>query len=135
MPDEPDKLIVRPGISGYSERMTVGGRKGRFNWSEKPRFHKEIGSGKSPMFLFITDEGNAFHRRLEKDKQGGRWEESEHAEEDWMDWTADPKQIAEHWGQSDISEALTRAIQEELSWDQVKELLKNYDTWRQISGD
>ncbi len=59
---------------GFSPTLTVSGRKGRFNFNTPPQFSQGIGSGKSPMFRFETDTGDIFFHRLEKDKQGGRWD-------------------------------------------------------------
>lgn len=87
--------------------LTVGGQKGRFNWSEKPKFDPGIGGGKSP---------------IEPNKQGGRWEEGEYAEREWEEWIGNPKQIPEHWGQSKVTERQGHG------WNQVKDLLKELDT-------
>ena len=133
--DQQTNQITKPGLTGFSKPLTVGGQKGRFNWSEKPKFDPGIGGGKSPMYLFVTDKGEAFYRRLELNKQGGRWEEGEYAEREWEEWIGNPKQIPEHWGQSKVTEVLTNSIRQGHGWNQVKDLLKELDTWRQISDD
>jgi len=128
-------LIATPGQKGYSDWMTVAGRKGRFNWSAAPRYDPRIGSGRSPMHLFETEDGESYFHRLEKDLQGGRWEESEESVQDWEEMQRNPEVIREHWGESPITDALMQALTDGMDFKSLKKLLKPYNTWRQISGD
>jgi hypothetical protein len=129
-------LIATPSSSGgWSDPMTVAGRKGRFNWNITPQYDSGIGSGRSPMHAFETQEGELFFHRLESDLQGGRWEESAESEKDWEDMQKNPEVIREHWGESPITDALMQALMDGMDFKSLKKLLKPYNTWRQISGD
>ncbi|MHA2070012.1 MAG: hypothetical protein ACXABY_37075 [Candidatus Thorarchaeota archaeon] len=137
---EPDKkvspAVATPGRSGLSKPLTVGGKRGRFDWDTAPKYSPGIGGGLSPMYLFIQDDGEAYWRRLEGDKQGGRWEEAHHAPAEWEEILAGNTQIIDRmWGQSPIAEGFYQAAHRGLSFDEMKEAMKNYNTWRQISGD
>jgi hypothetical protein len=69
---------------GYSEPMTVAGRKGRFNFNVAPQ-PSSGGPGSTPglRYLFETDDGNEYFFQLERQYQGGRWEDADHAESDY----------------------------------------------------
>jgi hypothetical protein len=128
--------VAAPGKSGYSKRMKVGGQWGKFDWSTPPRYSPNIGSGKSPMYLFVQEDGEAYWRRLESARQGGRWEEAHHAPAEWeVMLSGDTKAIDRMWGDSLIAEAFRQAAARGLSFDEMKEFMKDYNTWRQISGD
>jgi hypothetical protein len=127
-------LIATPGQRGYSDWMTVAGRKGRFNWSAAPHYDPGIGSGRSPMYLYETDDGNAYYHRLEKDLQGGRWELSGQSDE-YERMLQDPEFIKQMWGDSDVAELLMKAVSSGVKWEDLPKFLKSVNTWRQISGD
>lgn len=129
-----DKLIAMPG-QGWSQPLQVRGLIGRFNWNEPPQYSEFVGGGKVPMFLFVTEDGQGFYTRLEKSKQGGRWENAWHAEDDWHWMKQHPQYIEEVWGNHPVNEALQQAALEGLSYKDMKKRIKSYHTWRSISED
>lgn len=128
-------LIATPSSEGgYSEPMTVAGRKGRFNWYVPPRYDPGIGEGRSPMYLFETEDGSSYFWRLESDKQGGRWEESgQRGEYDMM--RKNPAFIYKMWGDSNVAARLMDAVRQGVAWEDLPDYLSDVNTWRQISGD
>ncbi|HDY68081.1 MAG TPA: hypothetical protein ENH85_09840 [Candidatus Scalindua sp.] len=133
--DSKIKTIIPTQQFGFSDELEVSGRKGRFNFSVPPKFDQGIGGGKSPMFKFMTDEGEVFFHRLESDKQGSRWEDGKDAMMEFQQMQQNPQLVQQFWGNSPIGRFLEFAIQQDLSFDKVKPLLKNFNTHRQISGD
>lgn len=127
-------LIAIPNQKGWSDVMTVAGRKGRFNWNVPPQYDKGIGGGRSPMHAFETEDGELYFHRLEKDLQGGRWELSGQSDE-YDRMMEDPEFIKQMWGDSAVSKLLMKAAQSGIKWEDLPEFLKGVNTWRQISGD
>jgi len=127
-------LIATPGSGGWSDPLTVAGRKGRFNWNIPPQYDRGIGGGRSPMHAFETEDGGLYFHRLEKELQGGRWELTDQADE-YERMKSDAKFIRQMWGDSDVAKALEEAIYRGLEWKDLPEFLKSVNTWRQISGD
>lgn len=128
-------LIATPSAEGgYSDPMEVGGRKGRFNWGAGPRYDPGVGRGRSPMYLFETDDGESWAYRLEEDMQGGRWEESGQVEEYEL-MKQNPEVIYQMWGDGPVAKALENAVRYNLPWESLPDFLKGVNTWRQISGD
>jgi len=130
-----DERIIQPGFKGRSQRMMVGGKPGFFDWSVPPRYSPNVGGNISPMYLFVQDDGQAYFRRLEKDKQGGRWEDAWHAKQDWKEMKRNPQIIDQMWGNSPTGIALKKMARQNFSYDQMKKGIKQYNTWRNISGD
>ena len=118
-----------------SEPVEVAGRKGKFNFSVKPRYKKSIGGGKSPMYLFEEENGGQYFYRLEKDKQGGRWEDADHAQFEFDEMKKNPELIEQYWGKSDIADRLKTIIDVDGNFKDAKYFLKDLNTHRQISGD
>jgi len=136
MPNDKNELIIQPQKKGFSESIEVGGRKGRFNFDVPPQFFEGVGSGKSPLHLFETEEGERFFFRLESNKQGGRWEEGKHFDMELEQIRRNPVIANEFWGQgTPISNFLINATQKGLNNDVIRESLKSFNTHRQISGD
>lgn len=129
-----EDLIATPG-KGWSKRLKVRDMHGRFNWDEPPMYSAFVGSGKVPMHLFVSDQGDKFYIRLEKSKQGGKWENAWHAESDWEHMKRYPQYIEEMWGTGPVSETLQQAVLEGVSFKEMKRRLKGLHTWRSISED
>jgi len=127
-------LIVKPLKKGKSKPVEVGGRKGVFDFDVPPKFIEGVGGGKSPLYLFKAEDGEFFYR-LEKDKQGGRWEEADHAPMEFDQMKQNPELIQQMWGNSDIAEALKTIIDVGGNFKDAKYFLKKLNTHRQISGD
>ena len=69
-------------------------------------------------------------------KQGGRWEEAHHAPGEWDEiLKGNTKIIDRMWGDSLIAQYFHQAASRGFSFDEMKEYMKNFNTWRQISGD
>ena len=132
---ENQDLIAMPQEYGASDHMKVRGLPGRFNWNVAPIFSEFVGGGKTPMYAFESDDGNLFYTRLEKQKQGGRWEDAHHAEEDWHWMKKKPQMIEEAWGTHPVSQELQQAALDDVSFEDMKKRIKKYHTWRSISGD
>ena len=128
-------LVTKPG-KGWSEPMIIGGKSGRFNWDVPPIYSEGIGRGKSPMYLFVQEDGQAFWRRLEIGKQGGRWEEAWHARAEWDEMLKGKFEAIERmWGNSEIAAALKEAAMKGMTFEEMVKFMQDYNTWRQISGD
>ena len=130
MPD----LIVAPKKSGQSKEMTVAGALGFFDWDRPPVYLKNVGKGNSPLYLFKQKDGEQFWRRLEKDKQGGRWEESgQKTEYDAI--RKDPESAYRKWGKTPVADMIMKSAVTGATWEELPDILRNFNTWRQISED
>ena len=94
-PTLPD-FIAEPKESGFSELMEVGGRQGRFNWDVPPKYSAGIGGGKVPMHRFETEDGGVWDYRIDKQGQGGRFEDAWHFPQDFEGMKKNPE-IIEQW--------------------------------------
>jgi len=141
MRNDEGERIVEPNAYGQSEMMTVQGRRGYFDWDAPYEKSPFVGGGKSPMYKFVVphEDGSAdtYYLRLEKDKQGGRWEDAWHAETEYAEMAADPRKILQMWGVGPVAREVSIAIDEGISFEEAKKRLKEkeLDTWRQISED
>ena len=131
---EPEPLITPRLATGYSPTLTVGGRRGRFNFDLPP----ETGGTPRPRYAFETDDGGRWNFQLEQGLQGGRWDDAEHAQADFDRYKAlDPKvrtaTMAAMWGDNPIASVIDQAGSEGVSFAELKKRLKPYNTHRQIS--
>ena len=133
--DEVESLVTPRLERGSSPLLTVGGRRGRFNFDVQP----ETGGTPKPRYAFDTDTGGRWFLQLEKDLQGGRWEEAHHAEEDFKRYKKlDPQTrtatMQAMWGKDPIASVVDKAASEGVSFATLKERLKLFNTHRQISN-
>ncbi len=133
-----DNLIIQPQKDGKSRRVMVAGESGIFDFNEAPRYLEGVGKGKTPLYLFLDDKGGGRFLRLEKDKQGGRWEDGNYAEQEYKEMIEDPLSVDKMWGRNTPqSEFFKRATTMNLPFGYMKNKLKEIgiNTHRQISGD
>jgi len=131
-------LIIQPKKSGYSDPVVVAGRKGVFNFDIPPVYLEGVGGGKSPLYDFEDlQTGERYKFRLESDKQGGRWEDADHFEDELQIMMRDPERIQDWWGDSEVGRAIREDILRQMSPSQIRADLKyrGLNTHRQISGD
>lgn len=135
---DPTRELVTPVLpSGRSELITMGGRKGYVNFDVEP----EIGGTPSPRYAFDTVEGGRWFYQLEKDYQGGRWENADHAEADFEGYKGLPSgarktQLTRMWqGDAGIVKAIDDAAAAGKSFAELKGDLAPFNTHRQISID
>jgi hypothetical protein len=134
-PTMDSRNIVTPKESGKSELITVAGRKGRFNFDKPPQYIEGVGGGETPLYSFETEDGQEFHFRLERDKQGGRWEEGKYFSEELDEIRANPSVAYKFWGNTPLANYLVKSTVKGLDDKEIKEGLKQFNTNRQISGD
>ena len=128
-------LITKIQKKGLSKELFVGGRTGKFNFDVPPIFSKGVGGGKSPLHRFITPEGEQFNFRLEKDKQGGRWESGKDALAEFNAYKTGKRKIQDDWGDSPTGQAIALAVSRGLSFEELRAMIGNLNTHRQVSGD
>ena len=139
-PPAPTDLITPRMLRGTSPQIAVGGRSGRFNFDVPP----EKGGTPGTRHAFDTDDGGRWFYQLEKDYQGGRWEEAHHAASDYERYRQmTPQQLGEYliekWGDSgeggQIAAAIGNAAMQGLPFESMKALLRErgLNTHRQIS--
>lgn len=133
--ENPDNNITPILNRGKSPQIEVAGRQGRFNFDVPPVFFEGVGGGKSPLYEFESNQGETFKFRLESGKQGGRWEEGKHFNEEMNAIRSDPSNAIQFWGQTPLANFLIRSALEGRSNEQIKKELKTFNTHRQISGD
>jgi len=133
--EQTEEPLITPRLAtGYSPTLTVGGRRGRFNFDLPP----ETGGTPRPRYAFETEDGGLWNFQLEQGLQGGRWDDAEHAEADFTRYKAlDPKTrtatMAAMWGDNPIASVIDKAAGEDVSFAELKKRLKPYNTHRQIS--
>lgn len=123
--------------SGYSPYIEIGGRKGKFNFDIPKRE-----DDKTPGFQyqFEANDGNNYWFQLEKDYQGGRWDEAEHAEANYNEykaWGAETRKelLNQMWaGSPQIAEFIDESVKNDVPWVNVQAGLKQFNTYRQISN-
>lgn len=134
------QYITEPKKSGKSPEIMVGGRKGHFNFDVPP----EEGGTPGKRYAFDTEDGGRWFLQLEKEYQGGRWEEGEGFKEEYEDLLkkskTDPtfadEYAEEHWGKTDpLTKITANALKTGKTLAEFKETVKPYNTHRQISGD
>ncbi len=135
---DPGRELVTPVLpSGRSPLITMGNRKGRVNFDVPP----EVGGTPSPRYAFDTVDGGRWFYQLEKDYQGGRWENADHAEADFEGYKKLPSgarktQLTRMWqGDAGIVKAIDDAARAGKSFAQLKGDLAPFNTHRQISVD
>lgn len=127
--------LVTPRLpSGQSPVVTVGGRKGRFNFNVPP----ETGGTPAPRYAFDTEDGGRWFFQLETDLQGGRWEAAEHAQADFerykkLDPATRTATMRAMWGEAPIASIIDGAASEGVSFAELKRRLTKQNTHRQIS--
>lgn len=130
-----DEPLITPRLTtGYSPLLTVGGRRGRFNFDIPP----DTGGTPRPRYAFETDDGGRWNFQLETGLQGGRWEQADHAAADFTRYKAlDSKTrtatMAAMWGDNPIAGVIDKAASEGASFTELQKRLKPYNTHRQIS--
>jgi hypothetical protein len=135
-PPDHNDLITPLLPSGYSPPMTVGERKGRFNFNEPP----ETGGTPGSRYAFDTEDGGRWYLQLERESQGGRWDDAHHAPDDFDSYKAmSPKErtlaMDVMWGEgSPIGQVVNQAAADRVSFRKLQELLATYNTHRQISN-
>lgn len=132
------KYIVAPLDSGYSDIMTVSGREGRFNFNEEP----QEGGTPGKRYRFETTSGELFNFQLEREYQGGRWEDATHAESDYDNYKElykeSPYTFGDEldfmWGNSDVGDVIYTSLMNDIPFSDVKKSLAPLNTFRQISS-
>lgn len=130
-----DEELITPRLEkGKSPLVKARGTEGFFNFNVPP----QTGGTPFPRHLFITKEGNAYYQQLEKSAQGGRWEEAHHARSDFERYSKMPdkerfEQLNYMWQGTPVAKAIDAVIKSGGNFEDMKRLLENYDTWRQIS--
>jgi len=122
--------------SGYSPYVEVGGKKGRFNFNVEGKI-----SNLTPgvQYQFETVDGSSYNYQLENDYQGGDWQNAGHAQENFENYKKWPKHTRDEifkqmWaGNEEVSDFISKAVDENLPWETVKEGLNQFHTYRQIS--
>lgn len=127
-------LVTPYQSSGRSPALTVGGRRGRFNFDTPP----ETGGTPAPRFAFETDTGGLFFFQLQQALQGGRWEAAAHAPADFARYKAlDPgmrqRTMQAMWGSNPIGQIVNQAAAEGVSFAELQRRLAPHNTHRQIS--
>ena len=123
--------------SGYSPYLEIGGKKGRFNFEQEP-----ISSSHYPgkQYLFETDEGAAHWYQLEKDFQGGRWEEQPNSTVTYNKWQEMGKGIRteiinnEFKYKPEVAKLLNTSLDEGKPVEEVLPLLAELDTYKQVTN-
>ena len=115
--------------------MTVGGQLGHFNFSAAS-IEDERTPGKR--YAFDTESGRRFYYQLEKDYQGGRWEDAAHAAQDFEGYKRmapgqRTRALGLEWPDQEIAETIDRAATAGKSLDELKDELSTFNTNRQIS--
>jgi len=129
-------LIVEPKDSGFSKKMTVSGREGRFNFNIPPKEQRTTEGGHTNWYRFEAEDGSNWNHRIEEDKQGGRWEEDPLADQEYLEWQKDPQGIYDHWEHdSNLTAYIVESAESGVPWSEFKEGLKGFNTYRQESGD
>ena len=102
----------------------------------------ETGGTPATRYAFDTDAGGRWFFQLENDLQGGRWEEADHAKEDFERYKAlgadrGMSQMHAMGGESgeggQIARVIGNAVAEDVSFDELRRRLKSLNTHRQIS--
>jgi len=122
--------------SGFSPIINVGGHEGRFNFDIKPTIsHLTPGLH----YQFEGTDGKNWNYQIEQDYQGGNWQEAEHAEDNynnyknWNPYTR-TEVLNQMWeGNPEVAEYIDNAVVNETPWEEVKEGLSQFDTYRQQS--
>jgi len=141
-PMPPPMELVTPLLpEGRSKEMTVAGITGSFNFELEPR----TGGTPGTRYAFETPfdpetgQGLRYYFQLEKEYQGGRWEDAWHAFDDLERYKemlpGDRKRMLDRvWaGDEDIARTIDRAAAGYKTLDQLKEDLAPFNTHRQIS--
>ena len=122
--------------SGYSPIMEVGGHEGKFNFDIKPTIsHLTPGLH----YQFEGTDGRNWNYQIEKDYQGGNWQEAEHAEDNYNNyktWTPYTRKeiLSQMWeGNPKVAEFIDESVTNETPWEEVREGLAQFDTYRQQS--
>jgi len=128
--------LVTPRLQGgYSPEVVVRGKPGRFDFNHP----SQTGGTPYQRHLFVTNDGEQYMLQLEKDAQGGRWENAEHAKDDYYRYAKIPKSkrlqhLKNMWQGSPVADAIDWSIENNLPFEEMKKVLESYDTWRQISN-
>ena len=123
--------------SGFSPYVDVGGRKGRFNFDIPKR---EDDKTPGVQYQFEGEDGNNSWFQLENDYQGGRWDAADHAEQNYSEyktWGTETRKelLNQMWaGSPDIAEFIDKSVAEGAPWEDVKEGLQKFNTYRQESN-
>ena len=131
----PELITPRLG-SGRSHPMTVAGRSGYFDF-DQPAVPAGEGTP-GARHVFKVDDGDVFTYQLERAYQGNRWEDSDHAREDYEQYKTMPPQVIqglmrEKWNNDPIGDVIAQSVVEGAPFEILKERLAPYNTHRQIS--
>ena len=132
-----EDTIVPRQSSGMSDRVTVGGRTGRFNFDLPPD-----SDDRTPglRHAYIADDGELYYYQIEKANYGGRWDDSANFDEDLenlrgMSEKVRRVRLGDMWpNENKLISALIGALAKNMPNDQIKKQLKPFNTYRQISN-
>lgn len=134
-----DELLTPILPKGWSPPIEMRGKRGRINF-DAPKQKDD----RTPYerYLFVTEDGNSYYQQLQKNAQGGRWEDSHHSQKDWeryLSYTPEEREqkLIDMWGydrKDTLVPTLLAALNNKYSYEQMREVVKPYDTWRQESS-
>jgi len=123
--------------NGESPLVKVGGRIGSFDFNIEGRISRLT---PGVQYRFNAIDGTTWNYQLENDYQGGDWQNAAHAKDDYeiyKEWQPFTRLaiLQEMWaGSPEIAEFINNSILSDTPWEEVKEGLNQFDTYRQISN-
>jgi hypothetical protein len=123
--------------NGESPLVKVGNRIGSFDFNIEGRISRLT---PGVQYRFNANDGTTWNYQLENDYQGGDWQNAAHAKDDYetyKEWQPFTRLaiLQEMWaGSPEIAEFINNSILSDTPWEEVKEGLNQFDTYRQISN-